>query len=178
MGVVEYAEPARGQLNIEVNLHPLLFSCSDGFNRRHYGRDSKEGSPWASLWNTIVSRCGGFDSSLDLSDDLRLRQGDDGDDIDEEDDLFDEEDDDDDEGALKKKPLPCYPSTVIYGHAASRGLDIERWSKGLDSGCVRISLFLPPFTRIFEQANLVHRSTVGASPPSCSLLHRTTQLQN
>ncbi|RDB25795.1 Serine/threonine-protein phosphatase 1 [Hypsizygus marmoreus] len=36
----------------------------------------------------------------------------------------------------KKDLLPCYPSTVIYGHAASRGLDIKRWSIGLDSGCV------------------------------------------
>ncbi|GLB40398.1 putative calcineurin-like phosphoesterase [Lyophyllum shimeji] len=36
----------------------------------------------------------------------------------------------------QKELLPCYPSTVIYGHAASRGLDIKRWSIGLDSGCV------------------------------------------
>jgi len=32
--------------------------------------------------------------------------------------------------------LPCYPFTVVYGHAASRGLDIKRWSIGLDTGCV------------------------------------------
>ncbi|KAF5391667.1 hypothetical protein D9757_002370 [Collybiopsis confluens] len=32
--------------------------------------------------------------------------------------------------------LPCYPSTVVYGHIASQGLDIDRWSIGLDSGCV------------------------------------------
>ncbi|KAF9468050.1 Metallo-dependent phosphatase-like protein [Collybia nuda] len=35
-----------------------------------------------------------------------------------------------------KDALPCYPSTIIYGHAASRGLDVKRWSIGLDSGCV------------------------------------------
>ena len=35
-------------------------------------------------------------------------------------------------------PLPCFPSTVLYGHAAARGLDIKRWSIGLDTGCVRI----------------------------------------
>ncbi|KAJ8468776.1 hypothetical protein ONZ45_g17121 [Pleurotus djamor] len=35
-----------------------------------------------------------------------------------------------------QKKLPCYPATVIYGHAASRGLDVKRWSIGLDSGCV------------------------------------------
>ncbi|KAK7033157.1 phosphoric monoester hydrolase [Favolaschia claudopus] len=35
-----------------------------------------------------------------------------------------------------KTPLSCYPATVVYGHAAARGLDIKRWSVGLDSGCV------------------------------------------
>lgn len=32
--------------------------------------------------------------------------------------------------------LPCYPFTIMYGHAASRGLDLRKWSKGLDSGCI------------------------------------------
>ncbi|KAF7970618.1 hypothetical protein HWV62_5031 [Athelia sp. TMB] len=36
----------------------------------------------------------------------------------------------------KKDSMPCWPATVIYGHAASRGLDIKRWSFGTDSGCV------------------------------------------
>ncbi|KAJ7494770.1 calcineurin-like phosphoesterase [Mycena galericulata] len=36
-----------------------------------------------------------------------------------------------------KTSLPCYPATVVYGHAASRGLDIKRWSVGLDSGCLK-----------------------------------------
>lgn len=35
-----------------------------------------------------------------------------------------------------KDSLPCHPSTVIYGHAASRGLDVHRWTVGLDTGCV------------------------------------------
>ncbi|KAI0091218.1 hypothetical protein BDY19DRAFT_1033480 [Irpex rosettiformis] len=36
----------------------------------------------------------------------------------------------------KKYELKCYPSTVIYGHAATRGLDVKRWSFGLDTGCL------------------------------------------
>jgi len=36
----------------------------------------------------------------------------------------------------KQSKLPCLPSTVVYGHAAARGLDIKQWTKGLDSGCV------------------------------------------
>ncbi|KAH9068310.1 calcineurin-like phosphoesterase [Lactarius deliciosus] len=37
---------------------------------------------------------------------------------------------------VKGDTLPCYPSTVVYGHTASRGLDIHRWTVGLDTGCV------------------------------------------
>ncbi|KAI9512020.1 Metallo-dependent phosphatase [Russula earlei] len=35
-----------------------------------------------------------------------------------------------------KGSLPCHPSTVVYGHTASRGLDVHRWTVGLDTGCV------------------------------------------
>ena len=28
------------------------------------------------------------------------------------------------------------PVTVVYGHDSKRGLNLKRWSKGLDSGCV------------------------------------------
>lgn len=41
--------------------------------------------------------------------------------------------DDDDEEELS---FPCEPSTVVYGHAATRGLDIKRYSMGLDTGCL------------------------------------------
>lgn len=39
-------------------------------------------------------------------------------------------------GTYQPTSLPCYPFTIIYGHAAGRGLDIKRWSVGLDTGCV------------------------------------------
>lgn len=39
----------------------------------------------------------------------------------------------------KKGKLACKPSMVVYGHAASRGLDVKRWSIGTDSGCVSTS---------------------------------------
>jgi len=29
------------------------------------------------------------------------------------------------------------PSTVVYGHDSKRGLNLKRWSKGLDSSCVK-----------------------------------------
>ncbi|THH15689.1 hypothetical protein EW146_g4815 [Bondarzewia mesenterica] len=66
-------------------------------------RDSHEGTPWAEIWNGMVSRCGGYKNV-----------------------------------SSQQKPiiLPCHPATVIYGHTASRGLDVNRWTIGLDSGCV------------------------------------------
>jgi hypothetical protein len=52
-----------------------------------------------------------------------------------------------------KTTLPCYPATVVYGHAASRGLDIKRWSVGLDSGCVcrSSSSFMFPTLTVYSQ---------------------------
>lgn len=40
------------------------------------------------------------------------------------------------------KGLPCMPVSVVYGHAAARGLDINRWTFGLDTGCVS-RIFVP-----------------------------------
>jgi len=39
-------------------------------------------------------------------------------------------------GSSKHQKLPCFPISTIYGHTASKGLDIHRWTFGLDSGCV------------------------------------------
>ncbi|KAF9048604.1 Metallo-dependent phosphatase-like protein [Panaeolus papilionaceus] len=86
-------------------------------------RKHKKGSAWTNVWRDEMERCGGFASSeLGLTDEqaaalnvtLPVIHG------------------------MKKHedPLPCYPSTAIYGHAATRGLEIKRWSLGIDSGCV------------------------------------------
>ncbi|KAF2456328.1 Metallo-dependent phosphatase-like protein [Lineolata rhizophorae] len=37
----------------------------------------------------------------------------------------------------QRKQMPSQRSTVVYGHDAKRGLNIQAYSKGLDSGCVR-----------------------------------------
>ncbi|KIO28540.1 hypothetical protein M407DRAFT_71663, partial [Tulasnella calospora MUT 4182] len=68
--------------------------------------DHEDNVPWSDLWNSVIKRCRGFNSTSDVSE-LRLR-----------------------------KPLPCNPITVVYSHASSRGLDLKKWSKGLDTGCV------------------------------------------
>lgn len=77
-------------------------------------RSSNKGTPFSDLWNEIMSKCSGFhDSNARLGSVTRLTgyQG------------------------SQLTHLPCYPSTVVYGHAAGRGLDVKRWSIGLDSGC-------------------------------------------
>ncbi|KII89033.1 hypothetical protein PLICRDRAFT_40685 [Plicaturopsis crispa FD-325 SS-3] len=68
----------------------------------------KEGVRWSELWNADMDSCAGFDMHATDADELKK----------------------------KKRPLPCRPATVIYGHAATWGLDVKRWSIGLDSGCV------------------------------------------
>ncbi|KAF7374861.1 Phosphoric monoester hydrolase [Mycena sanguinolenta] len=66
---------------------------------------TKDGEPWADIWNRDMSSCAGFSQYMHLT-------------------------------KHDKMVLPCYPATAIYGHAASRGLDVKRWSVGLDTGCV------------------------------------------
>jgi hypothetical protein len=45
-------------------------------------------------------------------------------------------DDEDEVDSERTEDLKCSPITVIYGHAAGRGLDIKPFSKGIDTGCV------------------------------------------
>ncbi|KAG2149075.1 Metallo-dependent phosphatase-like protein [Suillus bovinus] len=79
-------------------------------------RSSKKGTPFSDLWNEIMNKCSGFhDSNTKLGSNTHLSGY--------------------QESQLADHDLPCYPSTVVYGHAAGRGLDVKRWSIGLDTGC-------------------------------------------
>lgn len=62
-----------------------------------------------------------------------------------------------------RKSLPCYPASVIHGHAASRGLDINRFSFGLDTGCVRSLFFIVTCLYLLSCAGL--RSKVDRYDP-------------
>ena len=73
-------------------------------------KSSKKGTPWSEIWNAAMESCDGFGIDGADADLARKKKG--------------------------KKSLPCRSSTVVYGHAASRGLDIKRWSIGTDTGCV------------------------------------------
>ncbi|KAH9850323.1 hypothetical protein C2E23DRAFT_735470 [Lenzites betulinus] len=86
-------------------------------------RRSDKGKHWAKIWNGQMKRCGGF---VDDAGERALPRASLVDDTQGKDSGDDEDD----------SPLPCYPSTVVYGHAASRDLDVRRWTVGLDTGCL------------------------------------------
>lgn len=67
---------------------------------------SNKGDPWSNLWNKEMGHCVGFNNEHSNT------------------------------SSRKKHPLPCYPLSVVYGHSAARGLDVKRWTVGLDSGCI------------------------------------------
>ncbi|EGN95713.1 hypothetical protein SERLA73DRAFT_162482 [Serpula lacrymans var. lacrymans S7.3] len=80
-------------------------------------RGHTKGLPWSNSYNDVMNRCSGFvGTSLNSV-------------VINSDNKFESPDDDTDQ-------LPCYPAMVVYGHAASTGLDVKRWSIGLDTGCV------------------------------------------
>ncbi|TBU39567.1 hypothetical protein BD309DRAFT_993675 [Dichomitus squalens] len=85
-------------------------------------RRGDKGTPWAKIWNGEMKRCTGFTGS---ARDVPAAEHSPGEDEDTEGD-----------GGVDGHALPCYPSTVVYGHAASRDLDVRRWTVGLDTGCL------------------------------------------
>lgn len=78
------------------------------------------------------------------------------------------------EVAKKKKkgrgPLPCMPMTALYGHTAAFGLDVRRWSVGLDSGCVRH--LSPRFGRRTSQQMLMRCGAAGLWQDADRACHR------
>ncbi|KAI0326644.1 hypothetical protein GY45DRAFT_1258673 [Cubamyces sp. BRFM 1775] len=95
-------------------------------------RRGDKGTPWAKIWNGQMKRCNGFKkarSDID-SDPEDAEYGDDAERSITRFGLSQGGDKDQDDA------LPCYPSTVVYGHAASRDLDVRRWTVGLDTGCL------------------------------------------
>lgn len=61
--------------------------------------------------------------------------------------------DDDEEAQTKVKHPP--PSVVVYGHDSPRGLNLKKWSKGLDSGCVNGNKLTAMVLNAWGQAEIV-----------------------
>ncbi|WWC87114.1 uncharacterized protein L201_002000 [Kwoniella dendrophila CBS 6074] len=122
-------------------------------------KSNSKGKPWSILWNKQMKRCNGkgkwssgslgessveHESESNQNQDQSIENQEDVANIDKK------------SIEIRQKPgspstssttpstevdtqagdLGCSPVTVIYGHAAGRGLDIKPFSKGLDTGCV------------------------------------------
>lgn len=92
-------------------------------------KNGSKGKPWSEVWNKEMKRCtrGLVDDEAAEEKTSWKRAGDDHDD--------DDDYEGDDDGA-PESDLKCSPVNVVYGHAAGRGLDIKKYTKGLDTGCV------------------------------------------
>lgn len=107
---------------IPQNTDPWVTLNMRGISHGQVERDNGVGQPWSDVWSECMQSCVGYGRrrhSVNVDESYG--------------ELLDDEYPD----TVKKHKLPCYPSTTIYGHAASRGFDIKRWSFGLDTGCVR-----------------------------------------
>lgn len=100
---------------IPQNQDPWVLMNMRSLSKHGKIRDGKEGTPWSDLWNNVMGSCSGWpatESSTILSE------------------------------QTTRTSLHCFPSMVIYGHAAARDLDVKRWSVGIDTGCVSDPILL------------------------------------
>jgi len=116
-----YSQEIKILTEIEPNQNPFIKmnirDVHDLNPTRRGPEDHDDNIPWSDLWNSVIKRCRGFNIET---------QG-----------LQGKPSDYSQESLLRKRSaLPCYPITVVYSHASSRGLDLKKWSKGLDTGCV------------------------------------------
>lgn len=110
--------------DVPQNRDPWVVLNMRSVTKKHkVTRNGDKGTPWSKIWNEQMRSCRGFDGEFaaEYSDAVDV-------------DVRDAGDVKGGKGA--KYELPCYPSTVVYGHAATRGLDVKRWSMGLDTGCL------------------------------------------
>ncbi|KIR56490.1 phosphoric monoester hydrolase [Cryptococcus gattii Ru294] len=133
------------QNTIPYNLYNMRSLFTDGSNKGKVTKSSTKGTPWSEVWNKEMKRCKGPGAwtTEDEGDEWQVEQ-------EQVDDVQLENEEELDEPVKRQKPgtpeaekqksakkkLKCSPVTVIYGHAAGRGLDIKPFSKGLDTGCV------------------------------------------
>lgn len=109
-----------------------------GTHQGEVTKSSKKGTPWSEIWNEEMGRCTGVGSGVQSDDnqeveDVNVEAKEDGE-VDEVE--HEMRRGGDKRGSEDLPEIACSPVTVIYGHAAGRGLDIKPFSKGIDTGCV------------------------------------------
>ena len=101
--------------DIKQNTDPwVLLNMRSVLRSGDVSRNAHEGTPWPKLWDKIMKQCHGYH----LGPSKRTI-------LDREDDI-----------GSPSLHLSCLPINIVFGHSASRGLDVKRWSFGLDDGCV------------------------------------------
>jgi hypothetical protein len=123
------------QNTVPWNLINMRSVRTKGKKKGEPTKSSKKGKPWSKLWNKQMSRCKG--PGLWEEAELKAEDWEDHDEeAGEEDRAVKRDSETEDEDEVDEQGLKCSPVTVIYGHAAGRGLDIKPFSKGIDTGCV------------------------------------------
>ncbi|OXG87415.1 phosphoric monoester hydrolase [Cryptococcus neoformans A2-102-5] len=133
------------QNTVPYNIYNMRSVFTKGPNKGQVTKSSTKGTPWSEVWNKEMKRCKGPGAwtTQDEGDEWQVEQ-------EQVDDVQLENEEELDETVKRQKPgtpeaekqksakkkLKCSPVTVIYGHAAGRGLDIKPFSKGIDTGCV------------------------------------------
>ena len=102
---------------IPQNQDPWVLMNMRSLSKDGKPTDAKKGTPWSDLWHDVMDGCSGL-SATGLPTNLFKH------------------------GSKTHTPPHCFPSTVMYGHAAARDLDVKRWSVGLDTGCVSRPILL------------------------------------
>ncbi|WVQ79512.1 hypothetical protein IAT38_001611 [Cryptococcus sp. DSM 104549] len=149
------------QNNNPWNLINMRSVYTKGKNKGEVLKSAKEGKPWSDVWKKAMKKCKGAGTwAVDGIGEWKAEQGQ-VDDVELESDEDSEVDETKEKRQKKEKEkrekkekrqkpgtpgadsagvdadqLKCSPMTVIYGHAAGRGLDIKPFSKGIDTGCV------------------------------------------
>jgi hypothetical protein len=113
---------------IPQNQDPWVLMNMRSLSENGKVRDGKKGTPWSDLWNDVMDSCFGFPTT-ELPTKLYKH------------------------GSKTRTRPHCFPSMVMYGHAAVRDLDVKRWSVGVDTGCVSGPILLSkPLNAGFRQA--------------------------
>lgn len=124
------------QNTVPWNLINMRSVRTKGKRKGEPTKSSKKGKPWSKLWNKQMGRCRGPGLWEDQAE-LETETWEEADeDVVQNDEVVPTDDDDGPEDEVSEEALRCSPVTVIYGHAAGRGLDIKPFSKGIDTGCV------------------------------------------
>lgn len=124
------------QNTVPWNLINMRSVRTKGKRKGEPTKSSKKGKPWSKLWNKQMGRCRGpgiWEDEAELDSETWEE---DEEDVVQDDELGRRDDEDEEDDEVEEEALKCSPVTVIYGHAAGRGLDIKPFSKGIDTGCV------------------------------------------